>query len=301
AASWMLVRKQYFAKRSVATVFIMSVGLGAALPAQHNTATSIDTPSARYTITDSLYPDNGTYRPVRLLLAGGSAAQSGMYSDDPDELVFGYTRKMAELVERAPRKDTVLILGGGAFTMPRHLAAHYPMSQIDVVEIDPELATIAEQYFEYTHPPNVRIIPQDARAFLNTNTKEYDVVLIDVYNELSIPFSLSTVEYAAALKRAVKPGGFAAVNIIGSEAPACKDVLESIHGSYIRQFRYHKAYPSRKNMQQSQNIISVYGQRPMPWLPGKSALSLTPSKHYALTDNFAPVERLKQQCQSASH
>ncbi|MEK7153605.1 MAG: fused MFS/spermidine synthase, partial [Patescibacteria group bacterium] len=39
AASWMLVPKQYLAKRTVATVCIMSVGLGAALPAQHNTAT----------------------------------------------------------------------------------------------------------------------------------------------------------------------------------------------------------------------------------------------------------------------
>ena len=206
---------------------------------------------------------------------------------------------MAELVEAAPRKDSILILGGGAFTLPQHFAEQYPNAQIDVVEIDPGLVDIAKQYFNYKSPDSVQVIAQDARAYLNTNAKQYDVVLVDVYSELSIPFSLSTAEYASSLRKATKSGGFVAANIIGSNKGVCGDLLHSMHAAYASQFTRDIAYPLvDTGMQAIQNIITVYSNTESSWLPTSNSVHL--HKGQMFTDNFAPVEHLKQQCISAS-
>lgn len=296
ASSWLLAPKHQLMKRAIATVGIIMCGFILS-PTSTKVIASIDTPSARYTVADAWYNDGSGYRPVRVLQTGAGSTQSGVYLDGSDELVFKYTRKMAELVDRAPQKRTILVLGGGAFTLPQHLAEKYPGSDIDVVEIDPQLPDISREYFRYTSPSNVRTIAQDARTFVNSNAKQYDVVLVDVYSELSIPFSLSTIEFGAALKRAVAPEGFAAINIIGADSPACSDLLRGLHGSFASHFLAHRAYPvASTDLNRSQNIISVYAHKPLAWLPHEKSTALQRSATYIFTDNFAPVERLKQQC-----
>ncbi len=253
----------------------------------------IDTASARYKIYDVAY-DNA---PTRLLVSGPNAAQSGVRLDGSNELVFFYTRQMAALVDTAPKKDRILILGGGAFTMPRYFAEKYPDSQIDVAEIDPKLPGIAKQYFNYSNPGNVHIYGEDARAYLNTNKIKYDIILVDVYSDSSIPFSVATQEYTERLKQSLQPQGLVISNVIGSDTQACRPQLRAIHASYAHSFLSYRLYPDHDlSLQTKQNLIFAYSNQA---LSDRSGLVYDLSGGMDLTDNFAPLERLKLECQKS--
>ena len=291
ATSWLIEPKTHTVRRLALTAWMVFIGLFLLTPVvRKGVAADINTPSSRYQVI------NGDYfgAPVRLLSMGPRGTQSGIYTNGSTGLVFDYTRQMAQVVADAPRKDSMLILGGGAFTLPAHLADKYGKSQIDVVEIDPELTTIAKQYFGYYDRPNIAIHNQDARAFLNTNTQRYDLILVDVYSDTSIPFAVTTAEYADRLEQATQEGGAVIVNAVGANTPACEPLLASIHGSYASQFPYSKLQPQRDpQMQTMQNIIITYSRQPLDWI---QATDHQVTKGIKLTDNFAPVERLQQQC-----
>lgn len=291
-SSWLIKPRQHFKYRLLIVTSIIIVSMLALVIKPAGVVAIIDTPSASYRISDIQY--NG--RPIRALAAGPGGLQSGVYRNGSDDLVFGYTQKMADLVAVAPVKESVLILGGGSFTLPQHLAKKYPNARIDVVEIDPELANIARKYFNYKDPANVRIITQDARIFLNNNTTQYDIVLVDVYNDDFIPFTLASVEYAKVLRQAVKPSGLVAVNVIASNNGACGELLSKIHGTYNSQFPASWVYPvSDQSLSIPQNIVLAYGFQPREGMPSSSRLHNLPVES-VLSDDFAPVEYLQSQC-----
>src|SRR5690606_16725974 len=97
-----------------------------------------DSAYSRYRVARASYND----RPAHLLLTDKQSIQSGMYLDDPDEPVFSYTQLMTRVVTNTEDAKRILIVGGGAHTMPTILAKRLPQSTFDVVEIDPALDDI---------------------------------------------------------------------------------------------------------------------------------------------------------------
>lgn len=291
-SSWLIEPRRQYKYRLLAVVGIIIFSFVALVVKPAGVVAIIDTPSASYRVSDIEYGG----RPIRVLAVGPGGLQSGVYRDGSDELVFGYTQKMADIVSTAHTKESVLILGGGSFTLPQYLAKKYPSMQIDVVEIDPELVSIARKYFGYKDPANVQIITQDARTLLNSNTKQYDIVLVDVYNDSLIPFTLTTGEYTEQLRRAVKPSGLVAVNIIASDKGACGELLASLHATYGRQFPVSWAYPvNGRSLSVRQNVVIAYGFQPLASMPPGS-VQLNLSFRPLLSDDFAPVEHLQSQC-----
>jgi spermidine synthase/MFS family permease len=140
--------------------------------------------------------------------------------DDPNYLGYGYLRIFAELIKYRVGDNSapnILYLGGGGYGLPRYIDANYPGSTNEVVEIDPGVTQIA--YQELGLPLDTRIITynQDARMFFNNHNDlngKYDVVIGDVYNDMSIPYHLTTLEFAKIVKASLNPDGMYLVNII---------------------------------------------------------------------------------------
>lgn len=291
AASWLILPRYRWKERALLVVLLLLTCINAIAPrAAAMTLANIDTPSAHYQVINTTY--NG--QSLNALLTGPRGWQSGVYVNQPDELAFDYTRSIAEVVADAPHKDRMLVLGGGAFTLPQHFAKTYPSAKIDAVEIDPKLVDIAKEYFHYDAPQNVTIIADDARAYLGYTTTKYDIIVVDVYSDINVPFALATSEYTAVLKQALKPGGVVVANIIGANTPACAPLLGAIHTSYTANFRHYRAFATQDNeLSTSQNIIAVYGNTPLAWAKGTSATLPTGT---FLTDDYAPIEHLGYPC-----
>jgi len=139
--------------------------------------------------------------------------------EDPTALDYGYEHAYANLTQAYasshPRLDT-LFIGGGGYSFPRYVEAIYPPSTIDVIEIDPAVTAIAHQRLGLSPTSRIRSFNEDARLFLTewTDPKQYDIVYGDAFNDLSIPYHLTTVEFDRIVARRLKPDGIYLTNII---------------------------------------------------------------------------------------
>lgn len=294
ATSWAISSREYVLERSVITVALIGLAaLGLAPRLSAALLADIDTPTARYVVSEV----TGGEEPFRVLITGPGAWQSGAFADGSNRLVFWYTRAIADVVRQAPKRDNILILGGGALSMPRYFADTYPEAHITVIEIDPELRGIAKEHFFYKARPNIEIINQDARAFLNKNDKKYDVVIVDAFSDRTVPLSLTTKEYVHSLARATRPGSVVAVNIIASSTDACGELFAGINKSYKTAFNRSAYFGELKdNLATRQNIIAVYSKRPLGWLDQTATVQPKAAPRQAFSDNFSPTDRLNFEC-----
>jgi len=118
--------------------------------------------------------------------------------------------------EKRPLQDP--LSWRGRLYLPRFIEATYPEAEVDVVEIDPEVTRVVYEYLGIPDGTAIRSFNEDARWFL-MNLKEsgqYDFIFGDAFNDLSIPYHLTTKEFARLLKRALKPDGLLMANVIDS-------------------------------------------------------------------------------------
>jgi predicted membrane-bound spermidine synthase len=286
--SWVIATRHRWQLRLAVTVGVLITCLGSLVGV---TDSSLDTASAHYTIFEGTRDG----QLMRGIATGPGGTQSGIYVNHPDKLLFWYTQRMAEVVAAAPKHDRILVLGGGAFTLPRYLAKTYPASQVDVVEIDPELAAISRKHFSYDDPKNVYMIFEDARTYINKSQKTYDVILVDVYSDSSVPFSLMTKEYGEQIKRLVADDGVIVVNMIAGRHGACGVLLSALDAPYRAHFTQAQ-YVTESPVPAKANMIVAYSNQAVPWA-GASVLNLASEAAYR--DNYAPAERLQQNCENS--
>ena len=125
--------------------------------------------------------------------------------DDPTHLEYGYTRTFAAVasVQLAGRgRPRALFVGGGGYTVPRYLEATRPETDLDVIEIDPRVTTAAELYLGLRPQSRIRTFNEDARQFFieRRTPGGYDLVFGDAFNDLSIPYQLTTREFDLAVR-----------------------------------------------------------------------------------------------------
>lgn len=288
-AGWLLAtKKNWYFKVVLSVVLLLLAAVTLVIKDNH----SIDTPTAHYSIVQ--FQQEG--KEVRGIMSGPLGVQSGVYTKEPNKLAFWYTQELADVVAQAPQKQRILILGGGTYTLPRYLAEKYPQSHIDVVEIDPELTAIARRQFFYNDPANVSIHYDDARVFINHATQKYDVILMDAYSDISMPFSLLTREYSQQIKRLITPQGIVGVNALAASHGACQPVYDAINATYANlgaTYYIKVQYPK----QERSNLILVYGNQ----LPAFTGYTPHPASHQApYTDNFTPADAIQQACQQVA-
>ena len=111
-----------------------------------------------------------------------------------------------------PKPKDIAILGLAGGTAAREYTAAYG-SQVEItgVEIDREILYVARRYFHLSDT-NVHPVVADARYWLDTKAGQYDVIVLDAYRQLYIPFHLITREFFCAVRGHLKPGGVAVVN-----------------------------------------------------------------------------------------
>ncbi|MBI3967186.1 MAG: fused MFS/spermidine synthase [Chloroflexi bacterium] len=140
--------------------------------------------------------------------------------DDPLFLGYGYERVYAEAtayVAADGRPMKAMFIGGGGFTYPRYVWAKYPNSTVEVLELDPQVTRFAYQELGVPNDPRIVAHDGDARQTLEHfpgGWGTYDVILGDAFNDLSIPYHLTTLELNQKIHDLLKPDGMYLANVI---------------------------------------------------------------------------------------
>jgi hypothetical protein len=147
-----------------------------------------------------------------------------------------YVDAVRELYQKS-RHASTLFIGGGGFVFPRWIEETFPNQPlIDVAEIDPAVKKAIELKLglatEYGSPQEdktwIRTHIGDARKFVDDQLRAnerrraagepvvtYDFVYGDAFNDLSVPWHLTTLEFSQKIRELLTPGeGAYLVNII---------------------------------------------------------------------------------------
>ncbi|MER7774740.1 fused MFS/spermidine synthase [Streptomyces sp. NPDC096191] len=165
--------------------------------------------------TAKLMPDVDRRRAWLLTVDG--APQSYVDLDEPAHLEFEYTRRLGHVLDTVAepgRALDVLHLGGGAFTLPRYLAATRPGSRQDVVEVDRGLLALVAEHLPLPDGADITAHGADARAWLAAAPADSaDVLVADVFGGSRVPAQLTSVEYAREAARVLRADGVYVANL----------------------------------------------------------------------------------------
>ena len=192
----------------------------------------------------------------------------------------------------------------------------YPTAEIDVVEIDPEITRVVHDYLGVPRSTKIRSFNEDGRWFvMNSQDKgKYDFIVGDAFNDLSIPYHLTTKEFALQMAELLKPDGILMANVIDSYQkglfmPSYIKTLEEVFGKGNVHLVTHKPYEestgistrvivaSKKgiNINDFSSLISGQeGKEVMSHVMPQERLQeyLAERPTIVLTDDYVPVDNL---------
>eukprot|EP01060_Flectonema_neradi_P040700 TRINITY_DN9384_c0_g1_i1.p1 TRINITY_DN9384_c0_g1~~TRINITY_DN9384_c0_g1_i1.p1 ORF type:complete len:452 (+),score=63.10 TRINITY_DN9384_c0_g1_i1:98-1357(+) len=140
-----------------------------------------------------------------------------------------------------PSRALVLGLGGGAF--PGLLQELYPLMDIDVVEIEPQVVNHAVSYFGFkprnTESASTTVIVQEASKFLANKAGQiasesehpYDIAIVDMYVDGRPPEALLRPSFYECLKSCMAPVSCTGIHMNSRDKSNIR-MWETIQSSY---------------------------------------------------------------------
>ncbi len=235
--------------------------------------------------------------------------------EDPTQLVYGYEQLYAQLTRYWAEQGgdpRALFIGGGGYTFPRYMEATYPGSEIDVIEIDPGVTQVAYDLLGLDRDTAIRSFNEDARLFMERAPDQgYDLIMGDAFNDFSVPYHLTTLEFNQRVQAWLDAGGFYLVNII--DGPGA-DFLRSYVGTLRQTFDYVYLAPTQAAWRETprSTFVVIASDAPLSMAhltrskPENSRLDLTDlllsdadldallaeGRAVILTDRYAPVDQM---------
>ncbi len=155
---------------------------------------------------------------VRYLHFSIDWVQGAMRIQRPNALELAYTREMMAglLLRQAPWPKTALLIGLGAGSLAKFIYHKLPNTQITVVEIDPQVETIARLHFKLPDDPmRLRIIIADGAQYMLEDGKKFDTILVDGFDKSGRAGVLDTLPFYQACRARLTESGLLAVNLLG--------------------------------------------------------------------------------------
>lgn len=150
---------------------------------------------------------------------------TGMYYD--------YALAAPLMLEQQENLD-LLVLGMGTGTYAAQCRRYFDGIRIEGVEIDEKITALAHKYFAL--PDDIPVTTYDGRAFLRGTDRKYDVIMVDAYQDITIPFQMSSQEFFRSVRSHLKENGIMIVNMnMISDAPDginayLQDTIASVFG-----------------------------------------------------------------------
>lgn len=217
-----------------------------------------------------VYQEDSPYQQVRIrdddlfrYLVLDRTFHAVMWKADPVTLFLPYSQLMVASLALVPEPKRGLILGHGGGSLAKWIAHRWPELELDVVEFDPVVVRMAEEYFSYQPPLQHHVHVRDARVFLNSTERTYDFIWVDAFARHMIPFHLTTVEFFAELRAHLTPSGILAVNLAssgeGGDLLRANAVVQTMRRSFPRVESFAVKGPWKSAQTKSENLIFFAG------------------------------------------
>ncbi len=198
----------------------------------------------------------------------------------------------------------VLILGLGTGTYAAQCGRYFPQARVTGVEIDERIVQLAQTYFEL--PNAVEAVVYDGRAYLADSEARYDVIMVDAYQDITIPFQMSSVEFFQEVREHLTPNGVMVVNMnmhSDSEGAINQYLADTIGHVFPAVYTAEVTGTTNRILlaaeegdlaAQLQNTIPQIHDQELARMMAQTANHLQPyqSSGKLLTDDRAPVELL---------
>lgn len=231
--------------------------------------------------------------------------QSIMKKDDSMTGMYYDYALAAPVMAGAAAKESsdILVLGMGTGTYARQCTRYFEGANVEGVEIDQKITDLAQKYFKL--PADMEVATYDGRAYLAAVDKKYDVIMVDAYQDITIPFQMSSAEFFGMVKDHLKEDGVMVVNMNmhSKEKGNINDYLSDTIASVFEDVRIVEvagatnrelfASMGDANKRLSDNLKNIKDPS-LHSLMSEISVSLEQYEkgNYILTDDKAPVELL---------
>lgn len=204
--------------------------------------------------------DKAVYLSTNVLFGVQSVYEKG---DTLTGMYYDYAMA-APLMAGVMEKDSldVLILGMGTGTFATQCDRYFDGMNMEGVEIDQAITDLATQYFHLSK--DIPVHTYDGRAFLNAVDKTYDVIMVDAYQDITIPFQMSSVEFFTMVKEHLNPDGVMVVNMNmrGQQEGSINEYLaDTISSVFPNVYTADVAYSTNRELFASDNAEFIARMR----------------------------------------
>lgn len=204
-------------------------------------------PISRSGEIDLLYESEGVFGQVRVydmpiyteakgtsngrVLSVNNTLQSLAERDDLKYSLWDWSVIFPTAASVYPEGSDLLLMGlGGGMLYHQFDRLNF---NIDVVELDERIKDVAIDYFAVDS--NANIIVDDARRYINTCEKKYDVIVLDLFHNETPPTQVPTIECFNKIKQILKPKGMVLMNfygyLTGEKGRAARSVIKTFEKS----------------------------------------------------------------------
>jgi len=248
--------------------------------------------------------DYHTQDSILMMQLGRQRAGGMSLNNRPLPFNYLYYFRLAEYFQ--PHFSSALMLGGAAYSFPKYYLNQYPNARMDVVEIDEKVTALAKKYFHLdTQNPRLNIFHEDARTYINSCQKKYDVIYSDTFrNSISLPYQLTTVEAIKKQYDLLNDDGLVLVNVIqaveGKSSLFLQAEIKSFQKVFPQVYLFADGGKDQRKRVQSTIIVAIKSNKTFSFqsemigidsLLQKEVKNLQLSQQ-ALYDDYAPVDYL---------
>jgi spermidine synthase len=126
--------------------------------------------------------------------------------------VFQIAFKAIHFENESPQH--MLILGFGAGSVASIVQEEYGKTDVCIigVEQDEVIIEIGKKYFNTERFSNTTIVCSDALAFIQQSQQHYDVIIVDIYDEVTVPEVFESDKFIKELHAHLNTGGYVLFN-----------------------------------------------------------------------------------------
>ena len=172
---------------------------------------------------------------IRFLFFDQGTQQSATLRGHPYALILHYAQAMSMVLLFHPAPKRVLVIGLGGGSLVNFLFTLFPNTQIDVIELRPDVVDVAHTYFDVPrHHPRINITIADAHDFLRPHAAgTWDIILSDAFDADGPAHGMDSKAHARNVRRALSANGVACFNLWNRLEDDFPNAAQSISKAFL--------------------------------------------------------------------